>query len=137
MRLFKTYSHTSERRGDEADKERQVKREIKEAYPKRRKNVDENNRHVNWKGERGENVSTEKRKSKVAPPPRRGGARRNYTTEKENNHIVLWNSRRGKITQNPSAPRGRIDRTKKKRTSKTYSPVPQLSGPITQTMARH
>ena len=100
MGLLKTHSHTSERRDYEADKERQVKREIKEAYPKRRKNVDENNRHVNWKGERGENVSTEKRKPKVAPPPRRGGARRNYTTEKEKNHIVLCHSRRGKITRN-------------------------------------
>ena len=33
MRLLKTHSHTSERRGYEADKERQVKRERKEAYP--------------------------------------------------------------------------------------------------------
>ena len=30
-----------------------------------------------------------------------------------------------------------VGRTKKKRTRKTYSPVPQFSGPITQTMAQH
>ena len=33
MRFLKTHSHTSERRGYEADKERQEKRERKEAYP--------------------------------------------------------------------------------------------------------
>ena len=33
VRLLKNHSHTSERRGYEADKERQVTRERKEAYP--------------------------------------------------------------------------------------------------------
>ena len=33
MRVLKTHSHTSERRDYEADKERQEKRERKEAYP--------------------------------------------------------------------------------------------------------
>ena len=33
MRLLKIYSHISERRGYEADKKRQEKRETKEAYP--------------------------------------------------------------------------------------------------------
>ena len=33
MRLFKTHSHTSERRGYQADKKRQEKRERKEVYP--------------------------------------------------------------------------------------------------------
>ena len=30
-----------------------------------------------------------------------------------------------------------VGRTEKQRTRKTYSPVPQISGPITQTMAQH
>ena len=30
-----------------------------------------------------------------------------------------------------------VGMTKKKLTRKTYSPVPQFSGPITQTMAQH
>ena len=32
---------------------------------------------------------------------------------------------------------GRTTTTTKKRTRKTYSPVPQFSGPITQTMAQY
>ena len=49
--LLKTHSHTSERLGYEADKEHQVKREIKWAYPKRRENVNGNYAmSVTWKG---------------------------------------------------------------------------------------
>ena len=71
------------------------------------KNVNENHRHITWKGGgRGENVSMKKRKPKVAPPPQRGGARRDYTTEKEKNHIVLFHSRSGKTTQNAPGPEG-------------------------------
>ena len=42
MRLLNTHSHTSERRGFEADKESRVKRERKGSYPKRRENVNGN-----------------------------------------------------------------------------------------------
>ena len=75
MRVLKTRSDTSERRGYEADKKRQVKRGRKEAYPKGEKNVNENYRYVTWKewGGWGERVSTEKRKAQVAPPPQQGG----------------------------------------------------------------
>ena len=74
MRLLKTPSHTSERLGYEAEKERQEKRKMKGAYPKLRENVNGNHRHFIWKrGGGGENVSTEERKPKVAPPPHRGG----------------------------------------------------------------
>ena len=38
MRLLKTHSHISQRRGYEADKERQGKRERKEAYQEYEKN---------------------------------------------------------------------------------------------------
>ena len=65
MRLLKTHSHTSEWLGYEAEKERHVKRERKGAYPKRRENVNGNNRHATWKGGGwGGNVSTEKRQTK-------------------------------------------------------------------------
>ena len=47
IRLLKTYSHASERRDYEADKERQEKREIIEAYPRGTgKNVKENHPHI-------------------------------------------------------------------------------------------
>ena len=90
-------------------------------------------------GGRGENVSTEERKTEVAPQPQRGGARRNYTTEKEKKKSQSpvpqseW-----KNTQNAPGPEGGgVGKTEKKRTRKTYSPVPQFSGPIPQAMARH
>ena len=53
MRLLKSHSHTSERLGYEAENERQVKREKRGAYPKRRENVNGNHRHVTWKGGAG------------------------------------------------------------------------------------
>ena len=53
MRLLKIHSHTFKRRGYEADKERQVKRERKEAYPQRRKNGNENHRHIPRRGGAG------------------------------------------------------------------------------------
>ena len=46
MGLFKTYSHTSERRGYEADKKRKGKGEIKEAFRKGQGNVKENHRYI-------------------------------------------------------------------------------------------
>ena len=61
MRLLKTRSHTSERLGYEADKENQVLKERKGAYPKRRENVNGNHRHVTWKG--GGGAKTCRRKS--------------------------------------------------------------------------
>ena len=47
MRLFKTHSHTSERRGCQADNKRQENRERKGAYASETaKNVKENDRHI-------------------------------------------------------------------------------------------
>ena len=67
------------------------------------------------------------------------GASRNYTTEKEKRkrHRPVPQSEWQNI-QNASSPEGGgIDRTKIKRTLKTDSPVPQFSGPRTQTPTRH
>ena len=59
MRLLKTHSHTSERRGYEADKERQIKRKYRRPIRKeQRKNVKENHRHVTWKGGGGAETSS-------------------------------------------------------------------------------
>ena len=136
IRLLKTHSHTSIRLGYEAENERQAKRENKRAYPKRRENVKETTAMSPGRGGgRGENVSAERRKPEVAPPPQRGGAR--LTTEKEKNHISCATVCVAKLPRAAPAPRGGVGRTKKKRTRQTYNPVPQRSGPITQTMARH
>ena len=49
-----THSRTSERRGYEADKERQVKRERKEAYPYgKEKNLEQHHRHITCNGGAG------------------------------------------------------------------------------------
>ena len=83
MRLLKIHTHTCERRGYEAEKERQVK--VKEKRPIRtgQKKRQGKPPPYHWRGGRVENVSTGKRNTEVAPQPQRGGARRHYTTEKE------------------------------------------------------
>ena len=54
-------------------------------------------------------------------------------------HAVLCHSMSSQITM--AAPRlgeeEGVGRTKKRTNTKHYSPVPQFSGPITQTMAQH
>ena len=78
IRLLKTHSHTSERRGYEADTKRSEGRERKEAYPKGTgKNVNENHHHITCQGERGVNMSVETRKPEVVPHSSRGGMGRN------------------------------------------------------------
>ena len=71
MRLFNTHSsNTSKRRGDEAGKGRQEKKEWKNGGPPARcmKNANENCRGTTSKGwGQGENVSTETRKLDSAP----------------------------------------------------------------------
>ena len=69
IRLLKTHSHTSERRGCEADKKRQEKRGKGGLSVRERENVNENRRHITGKGGRRENVLTETRKTEVVPQP--------------------------------------------------------------------
>ena len=63
MRLLKTHSHTSERRGYEADKECQVKREWKEAYPKGTEKNAKKGKPPPYHLEGGERAKTCRRKS--------------------------------------------------------------------------
>ena len=104
-----------------------------------RKTVNDNRCHITCKGDRGENVLKETRKTGVVKTFERG-ARRNYTTEKvkTRSHTVLchiWS--RQNIHNAPGSVLVGTGRTKMKRTRKSGSPIPQLSGPITQTTARH
>ena len=79
MLLLKTHSHTSERLGYEAEKERQVKRERKGAYPKRRENVNGNHRHVTWKGgARRKRVDGRAKTQSSATTAARGGEAKLY-----------------------------------------------------------
>ena len=79
MRLLKTHSHTSEWLGYEAEKERQVKRERKGAYPKQRENVHGNHRHVTWKGGAGrKRVDGEAKTQSTATTAARGGEAKLY-----------------------------------------------------------
>ena len=67
------------------------------------------------------------------------GARRNYATEKEKKKLQSCATGVGvtKIPKTPPAPRGEDRQDEKETNTKNDSPVPQLSGPITQTTARH
>ena len=62
-----------------------------------------------------------------------------HHNEKKTKHSVLCHYVSSQITL--AAPRlgaeEGVGRTTKKRARKTYSPVPQFSGPITQTMAQY
>ena len=146
MRLLKTHSHTSERRGYEADKKRQEKREKGGLSVGDRKNGNENHCRITCKGGgRGEAVSTETRRPQVAPRSSattltKGGAAKIISPKKENtkSHAVLYHSRSSQILQiAPGSGQGGNSRTKKKRARRTDCPVPQLNGPITQTTAQH
>ena len=108
MRLLNTHSYTSERRGYEADNERQVRRERNKAYTKRRKNVNENHR-ATWPGRRGtgrKHVDGQSKTPSRATTAARGGEAKLYQRKREKNHIVLCRSRRGKITHNAAGPEG-------------------------------
>ena len=99
------HSHTSERRGDEADEERQVKRERKEAHPQAKPPP----YHLERRG-RGENVSTEKGKTEVAPQPQRGGGEakvyhRKGTKKSSHSSPVPQQSEWPKIPRTPPTPR--------------------------------
>ena len=77
-----------------------------------------------------------KNRSSATTAARGGEAKLYHRKGEKENHTVLCHNRSGRNTQNAPGPVGGrwIGRTKKKRTRKTYSPVPQFSGPITQTM---
>ena len=67
--LLKPHSQTSERRGYEAGKKRQDKGKKGGLSVKDRKKVNANHYHITYKRGRGENVSTETRKTEVPPQP--------------------------------------------------------------------
>ena len=119
---------------------RNAKKKRKEVLSVRdRENLKETHRHITLKGEGGENVSAEKRKTEAAPQPQRRGAKRSYATRKEEtrSHTILRHSLSSKDTQIAPGSAGEIGRAKKKRTRKNDSPVPKLSWRMTQTTSRH
>ena len=110
MRLLKTHSHTSERRGYGADKERQVKRERSRPNRKGQKKRQGKPRpyHLEWGG--GENVSTQEQKTEVAPQPQRGGGEakvyhRKGTKKSSHSSPVPQQSEWPKIPRTPPTPR--------------------------------
>ena len=101
------------------------------------KNVNENHRHITWKGGRGESVSTETRKTGAAPQPCRGGRGEIRSPRKENtrSHTDLCRSRSSQNTQIALASdRGRGQQDEKEKNTKTGCPVP-MRHLITQTTA--
>ena len=121
MRLLKTHSHTSERLGYEAEKELQVKREKKRAYPKRRENVNGNHRHVTWKGRGGAQTCRRKAKTqRIAITAARGGEAKWYHRKGEKSHSPVPKSAWQNYLERPPAPAGggRQD-------EKETNPVPQ------------
>ena len=126
MRLLKTRSRTSERRGYEADKTPQAKREIKEAYPQEAgKNVKENHRHTTWKGGAGRKRVDGKPKNRSSATPAARGDEAKYITEKEKKNTVLCHSRSGKNTQKVPGPEGRGSAGRK---NEGTTPSPAQSG---------
>ena len=83
MWLLKTHSHTSERRCHETDKERQVKRERKAAYPKRSKNANENHRHVTWSVGGGKRIDGKAKTQSSATTAARGGEAKLYDRKRD------------------------------------------------------
>ena len=138
MRLPKTHYNTSERRDDEADKERQKKG--KERRPIRKGQEKRQGKPPPYHLKRGAEQKRVVGKAKTeAATTLASGGEAKYTTEKEKtkSHTVLRHSRSGRSTQIAPGPDGEwIGRTKKKRTQKAVSLVPQCSPPITQTTAR-
>ena len=87
MRLLKTHSHTSERRGYEAENKREKKKEERRPIRQGQEHHQAKSLPYHLQGRWGEDVSTEQRKPDEAPQPERGGARRNYTMEKRKQEV--------------------------------------------------
>ena len=112
MRLLKTHSHTSERPGNEADKERQEKGKertpISKGQGKRRRSP--------ARGDRARCVNGNAKNQSSATTLARGGEAKFDRRKRENkSHTVLCHSRSSHNTQIASgSERGGIGRTKNK-----------------------
>ena len=115
MGLFKTYSHTSERRGYEADKKRKGKGEIKEAFRKGQGKRQGKSPLYHLKGGTGREWVDANAKTKVAQP-QRGGRGEVIPPTKRKQGVTRSCATVGvaKIPRRPPAPSGGGDRQDEK-----------------------